>query len=56
MMRKNIATVDDRVAHGLVGIINADLSANTPSETLLRPLLHVRETRKILLYRSVAIL
>ena len=55
MMRKNIATVYDRIAHGLVGIIDADLSANTPSETLLCPLLHFCEARKILLDRSIAI-
>src|SRR5689334_12246976 len=54
VMRLWIATVDDRVAHRLVWIVDGHLRADTPLHALLVALLHLLETGQIVFYARVA--
>jgi hypothetical protein len=52
---KNIASVNDGIAHGLVGVVDADLGAETPSQTLSAPGRHLSKVLKICLDAVVAV-
>lgn len=56
VMRKGVASVDDRVAHGLVVVIDADFSTNAPSLTFRRSSLHLSEVLQIVIDAIIAML
>ena len=43
MMWQDVASIDDGVTHGLVGVIHADLGSNTPFEAVLGTQSHLLE-------------
>lgn len=55
-MGKEIAAVDDGVSHGLIGVIDADLCSDAPSEAFFSTFLHLLEACQVLLDCGVAIL
>ena len=56
MVRQKVASVDDWIAEGLVGVINAHLGTNAPSDTFLRASLHFGEMLEIVLDTIVPVL
>ena len=54
VMGLRIATVDDGIAHSLVGVVHADFGSNAPSDALLRALFHLLKVGKINLNGSVS--
>lgn len=54
MMRQRVATVDDGIAHSLVGIVHTDFGSNAPSDAFLCALFHLLEMGKIISYGSVS--
>jgi hypothetical protein len=49
MVWVKVATVDNGVAHGFIGIIYAHFRTKTPSDAVLRTLSHLFESRQVLL-------
>lgn len=55
MVGDEIASVDNRIAHGFIWVINANFGANTPSKALRCAFGHLFEMFEILLNRVVTV-
>lgn len=55
MMGKNIASVDDRIAHSLVGVVDAYLGAKAPSQAFRCACLHLVEVLEVCLNAVVPV-
>ena len=47
MVGKNIASVNDRIAHGLVGVVHAHFRTDTPPQALIGALFHLSEMLQV---------
>lgn len=56
VMRRQVHPVDDRVAEGLVGVVDAHFCTETPAGTLRRPLGHLLEVLQVVFDRVIAVL
>lgn len=56
MVRQKVASEDDRVTKGLIGIVDAHLGTDTPPNTFLRTSLHLGKMFEIVLDTVVTML